>query len=97
MLIQRYLTRDVLVHAGAVTLVLFLVVFSGRFINYLAEAAIGDISPAILLPVMFYKLPSFLELILPLGFFLGILLSFGRLYAESEMIILRTSGIAAFK
>ena len=47
MLIQRYLTRDVLVHAGAVTLVLFLVVFSGRFINYLAEAAIGDISPTI--------------------------------------------------
>ena len=95
MLIQRYLTRDVLVHAGAVTLVLFLVVFSGRFINYLAEAAIGDISPAILFPVMLYKLPSFLELILPLGFFLGILLSFGRLYAESEMIIFRASGIGS--
>ena len=95
MLIQRYLTRDVLVHTGAVTLVLFLVVFSGRFINYLAEAAIGDISPAILFPVMLYKLPSFLELILPLGFFLGILLSFGRLYADSEMIIFRASGLGS--
>tara|TARA_E500000178_G_scaffold349939_1_gene407867 strand:+ start:1041 stop:2075 length:1035 start_codon:yes stop_codon:yes gene_type:complete len=75
-----------------VSLVLFLVVFSGRFIKYLAEAAIGDLSASILLPVMLYKLPAFFELILPLGFYLGLLLSFGRLYADSEMVIFRASG-----
>ena len=88
----RYLTLDVITHTLAVSLVLFLVVFSGRFIKYLAEAAIGDLSAAILLPVMLYKLPAFFELILPLGFYIGLLLSFGRLYADSEMIILRASG-----
>ena len=66
----RYLTLDVITHTLAVSLVLFLVVFSGRFIKYLAEAAIGDLSAGILLPVMLYKLPAFFELILPLAFIL---------------------------
>ena len=88
----RYLTFDVITHTLAVSMVLFLVVFSGRFIKYLAEAAIGDLSASILLPVMLYKLPAFFELILPLGFYIGLLLSFGRLYADSEMVILRASG-----
>ena len=84
-------------HTGAVSLVLFLVVFSGRFIKYLAEAAIGDLSAGILLPIMLYKLPAFFELILPLGFYIGVLLSFGRLYADSEMVIFRASGTSQWQ
>lgn len=93
----RYLTYDVVTHTGAVSLVLFLVVFSGRFIKYLAEAAIGDLSAGILLPIMLYKLPAFFELILPLGFYIGVLLSFGRLYADSEMVIFRASGTSQWQ
>jgi len=94
MRIFRYLSSDVLSHTAAVALVLFLVVFSGRFINYLAEAATGDVAADILLPVMFFKLPSFFELILPLSLYIGILLSFGRLYADSEMVVLRACGMS---
>ena len=94
MRIFLYLTRDVLNHTLAVTLVLFLVVFSGRFIRYLAEAAVGSLTADILFPVMLFRLPSFFELILPLGLFLGILLSLGRLYAESEMVILKACGVS---
>lgn len=93
----RYLTYDVMTHTGAVSLVLFLVVFSGRFIKYLAEAAIGDLSAGILLPIMLYKLPAFFELILPLGFYIGVLLSFGRLYADGEMVIFRASGTSQWQ
>ena len=93
----RYLTSDVMTHTLAVSLVLFLVVFSGRFIKYLTEAAIGDLAAGILLPVMLYKLPAFFELILPLGFYVGLLLSFGRLYADSEMVVFRASGISQFQ
>jgi lipopolysaccharide export system permease protein len=94
MRIFRYLTSDVLTHTLAVALVLFVVVFSGRFIRYLAEAAAGDITADILLPVMLYRLPSFFELILPLSLFIGILLAFGRLYSESEMVVLKACGIS---
>jgi len=97
MRIFRYLAGDVLSHTTAVAFVLFLVVFSGRFIKYLAEAAVGDLTADILLPVMFYKLPSFFELILPLSLFIGILLSLGRLYAESEMVVLRACGVSPLR
>lgn len=93
MRILRYLTRDILTHTLAVSFVLFLVVFAGRFIRYLAEAAVGSLTGDVLLPIMLFKLPGFLEMILPLGLFIGILLSLGRLYADSEMAVLRACGV----
>lgn len=78
----------------AVTLVLLLIVMSGRFIKYLAEAASGELATEVLFSVMAYKLPAFLELILPLGLFLGILLSYGRLYLDSEMTVLAACGMS---
>ncbi len=94
MRVLRYLTGDILSHTLAVSVVLFLVVFSGRFIKYLAEAAVGDLPSEILFPLMLYKLPSFFELILPLGLFVGLLLSLGRLYADNEMVVLKACGLS---
>lgn len=94
MKILRYLTWDVLTHMVAVSFVLLVVIFSGRFVKYLAEAAVGDLAADILLPVMFYRLPGFLELIIPLGLFIGILMSYGRLYVESEMVVLSACGVS---
>tara|TARA_R110001592_G_scaffold69367_7_gene212595 strand:+ start:4302 stop:5372 length:1071 start_codon:yes stop_codon:yes gene_type:complete len=78
----------------AVTLVLLLIFMSGRFIRYLSKAASGGISPDILLAIMAYRLPGFLELILPLGFFIGVLLAYGRMYLESEMTVLHACGFS---
>ena len=92
MIIFRYLAKQVLVSMLAVTFILLLVFMSGRFIKYLAKAASGGISPDVLLSIMAYRLPGFLELILPLGFFIGILLAYGRMYLESEMTVLHACG-----
>ncbi|MFC6980456.1 LPS export ABC transporter permease LptF [Microbulbifer taiwanensis] len=43
---------------------------------------------------MGYRLPGFLELVLPLGLFVGILLAYGRLYIESEMTVLHACGFS---
>lgn len=94
MRILRYLSKDVLTHMVAVSFVLLVIIFSGRFVKYLAEAAVGDLAADILLPVMLYRLPGFLELIIPLGLFIGILMSYGRLYVESEMTILTACGVS---
>lgn len=94
MKLLRYLSRDVLTHMVAVSFVLLVVIFSGRFVKYLAEAAVGDLAADVLLPVMFYRLPGFLELIVPLGLFIGILMSYGRLYVESEMVVLSACGVS---
>lgn len=78
----------------AVALVLLLVFMSGRFLQYLAQAAAGDISGAVLFAIMGYRLPEFLELILPLSLFIGILLAYGRMYLESEMTVLFACGVS---
>lgn len=94
MKILGYLTRDILLHTLAVSFTLLVIIFSGRFVKYLAEAAVGNIAADILLPVMLFRLPGFLELILPLGLFLGILMAYGRLYVESEMVVLSACGVS---
>ncbi len=78
----------------AVSLVLLLIIFSTRFATYLAEAALGKLDGGVLLTLMAYKSLIFLELILPLGLFVGILLSYGRLYMESEMTVLSACGLS---
>ena len=94
MIIFRYLAREVLVTMSAVSAALLVIIMSGRFIKYLAEAASGALDPGVLFMVMGYRMPGFLQLILPLGLFLGILLAYGRLYLESEMSVLFASGIS---
>lgn len=94
MIIFRYLAREVLLSMTAVTGVLLLIIMSGRFIKYLANAAAGKYSVEVVFLFMLYRLPGFLELILPLGLFLGVLLAYGRFYLESEMVVLKATGMS---
>ncbi|MBZ0331048.1 LPS export ABC transporter permease LptF [Halomonas sp. ANAO-440] len=92
MIIFRYLTREILLTMAAVAGVLLLVIMGSRFIRYFADAAEGDIPASILGNLMLFHLPGFLELILPLAFFLGILLAYGQLYLNSEITVLVACG-----
>ncbi|MDX5297624.1 MAG: LPS export ABC transporter permease LptF, partial [Gammaproteobacteria bacterium] len=93
-IILRYLTRQVLISMLAVSGILLLVFMSGRFIKYLAQAASGQLSGDVLFLIMAYRFPGFLELILPLGLFIGILLAYGRMYLDSEMSVLYACGVS---
>ena len=94
MIIFRYLSREVLFAMSAVSAVLLLIITSGRFVNYLTDAAAGKLDAEVLFAIMGYRIPGFLELILPLGLFIGYLLAYGRLYTDSEMVVLSACGIS---
>ncbi len=94
MIIFRYISREVLLSMSAVSGILLLIIMSGRFIRYLTNAAAGKYSVDTVFQFMLYRMPGFLELILPLGLFLGILLAYGRLYLESEMAVLKATGMS---
>lgn len=79
---------------SAVSAVLLVIIMSGRFVKFLAQAASGALDPGSLFLIMGFRLPGFLQLILPLGLFLGILLAYGRLYLESEMTVLSATGMS---
>ncbi|RMP53990.1 putative lipopolysaccharide ABC-type transport system [Pseudomonas syringae pv. atrofaciens] len=94
MIVFRYLSREVLLTLSAVSAVLLVFIMSGRFIKYLAQAASGALDPGVLFLIMGFRLPGFLQVILPLGLFLGILMAYGRLYLESEMTVLAATGMS---
>jgi lipopolysaccharide export system permease protein len=94
MIIRRYLIREILFNMFTVAGIVLVIAMIWRFSSYLREAASGGVTQDILFLIMLYKLPSFLELIVPLSFFLGIMLAYGRLYVDSEMVVLEACGLS---
>ncbi len=93
MILFRYITREILQTMLAVTLTLLVIVISSRLVSYLGSAAVGDLPPGLVFSVIGYRLPGFLELIMPLAFFVSVLLVLGRLYVDSEMTVIAACGI----
>jgi lipopolysaccharide export system permease protein len=93
LILYRYINRQLLTTTIVVTIVLMMVLVSGRFIKYLASAATGEIAADVLFLVMLYRMPEFLQLILPLSVFIAVLLVLGRMYSDSEMAVLRSGGV----
>jgi len=94
MIIARYLAKQILQLTAALTLVLLAVAVLIRLLNYLGDATEGNIDPSVLLLLMSYRLPEFVQLILPLALLLSILLAYGRMYADNEMTVLIASGLS---
>ncbi len=97
MIIYRYLSRELLANTVVVASVLVLILACGRFIKYLSYAAAGSMVKEAPFLILIFKLPSFLELILPIALFLGILLAYGRLYVENEMAVLSSCGMSRWQ
>lgn len=96
-IIFRYLAREMLQVMLAVTGIVLLIIMSGRFVNYLTQAASGSLNADFLFAIMGYRMPEFLVMIIPLGLFLGIIMVYGRLYVENEMTILSACGMSQNK
>ncbi|MES2217945.1 MAG: LPS export ABC transporter permease LptF [Pseudomonadota bacterium] len=93
MIISRYLLKEVLSSLLAVTIVLLLIFLSNQWVRYLSYAASGKIATALVMRLMGFEIPYLLALLLPLGLYLGIILAYGRLYADSEMSVMQACGI----
>lgn len=97
MVVFRYLIREIALTMLAVAFILLLVIMGSRIIRYMSAAASGELPLTLVGRLVMYQMPGFLELILPLAFFLGILLAYGQLYMNSEMTVLRACGMSPMK
>ena len=93
LIIRRYIGSQVLFTTLAVAGLLTVILMSGRLIQFFDNAASGKIAVNLVTVVLWYRLPGFLELILPLGLFMGLLLVLGRLYLDNEMAVLSAAGV----
>ena len=89
MILFRYLAKEVGTTLIALTSILILIFMSNQMILYLNGAANGRIPGGLVLKLMMLELPNLLCLLLPLGFYFSILVAYGRLYADSEMVVLQ--------
>lgn len=93
MIAERYIVREILGYLAWLAGLLFLIMLSHRFIDYLADAAAGKISGGLLLQLLGLKLVATLPVMLPVTLYLSILLAFSRLARDSELTILGAAGL----
>lgn len=94
MIIFRYLAKEVFSTFIVISLILLLIFLSNRFAHYLALAAAGKLVVLQLVHLMILEVPQLFSLIFPLSFYLSILLVYGKLYADSEMVVLSACGLS---
>jgi lipopolysaccharide export system permease protein len=92
MIIARYITKEIIYTLLSITIVLLLALLCQQGVRYLNYAAVGKIPTAVLLKLVSFEIPYILAFLFPLGLYLALLLTYSRLYAESEMVILQQYG-----
>ena len=97
MIINRYILKEVLYTLVAVIVVLLLIFISNRFIGFLADASVGELSSDVILRLLTLKTLGSMVIILPLALFLSILLAFSRLYKDNEMVAMAACGVSVRK
>ena len=91
-ILQRYLVRQLAHGIAASALVLLLVSLGGVFTDLVSEIARGRVPAPLLFSQLGLRIVVFLPLVLPLALFIGLILSIGRLYRDSEMAVLAALG-----
>ena len=92
MIIFRYLFIETVKSQIAVLFILSLIFVSQQFVALLSKVMTGALPANLVIEMLMYSMPALGTLILPVSLFIGILFAHGRLYAESEMIILTACG-----
>ena len=94
MILRRYMIYQLSLNTAVVLGFLVVLLLGGRLIRYFGLAAEGRLDMGLLFTIIGYNLPFFLELILPLAFFIALMLVFGRLWVDHEMAVINASGIS---
>ncbi len=94
-LIDRYIGKSILVTASFAVAVLSLVLVLGNIFKQLLDLLVNhDVPIEYILSFIGYILPFSLTFTIPWGFLTAVLLVFGKLSAENELIALRTAGLS---
>lgn len=93
MIIIRYLVRETLKSQIAILFILLLIFFCQNLVRVLGDAVDGNIPTNLVLSLLALGVPKMAQLILPLSLFLGLLMTLGRLYTESEITVMHACGL----
>lgn len=93
MLINRYLTREILTPLVTICFTL-VIIFAGYSVTrYLPDAANGLMTGTTVLALVFLKILIALEVLIPITLFFSIIIVLGRMHTESEIIAMEACGL----
>ncbi|WP_343790054.1 LPS export ABC transporter permease LptF [Dokdonella soli] len=92
-IIDRYLLQEVATSFIAATVILLLVLVGGAVADLLNKIARGRIPADLLFTLIGLRTVGTLTILMPLATLLGVLLAYGRLWRDSEMAVLQSSGL----
>jgi len=93
-IIIRYLVRETLKSQLAILFILLLIFFCQKLVRILGAAVDGEIPTNLVLSLLGLGVPEMAQLILPLSLFLGLLMTLGKLYTESEITVMHACGLS---
>ena len=81
----RSLNAEVFKSTLGILAIFFILVVGSRFVGYFEQAAEGTLNPSLIYKIVLLRFPDFITLLIPLSFFLGLVITISRLYAEREI------------
>jgi lipopolysaccharide export system permease protein len=95
--IDRYILREISIPFGLGLAVFTLILLIARILK-LVEMVVNRGVPLLeVLKLFSYILPAFLEVTVPMALLLAVLVGFGRLSSDSEMVALKASGVSLYR
>ncbi len=92
-LLERYILREMIASASAVTLVLVLILLTNEGARVLSRAADSQYPHDVVFALIGLGALQHLPILVPIGLLLGMVMAFGRLYHDSEMTAALACGV----
>ncbi len=91
---RQSLLRELSLSSGAALIVLIAITLVTLFIRLLGEAARGELANEAVFTYLGFSLLHFLPVLISIGIFIGVLLTFMRYWRDSEMVIWLNAGLS---
>ena len=93
-LLDRYVTREIWPPTGLGLLLFTFILLLDQISNMMKVLVSRGADLATVVRAFAYLLPSIFSVTIPMAFLLGVLLAFGRMASDSEIVALRASGLS---
>ena len=93
MILLKYLTKEIFKSKIAILFILLLIFFAQQLVRVLGSAVNGNVPSDLVFSLLGLGMPTMAQLMLPLCLFIAILMTLGRLYADSEITVMRACGV----
>ncbi len=96
-ILDRYVAREVLAPFGLGVVLLTFALVTGKLLKLIDMVVNHGVSLGEVLGLIAFIMPAFLELTFPMAVLLGVLLGFGRMSGDREMIAARACGVSLYR